>query len=183
MNMKMALAGILLGIAALIVQGALAMTIPPPWCPDLAWLVVVGIGLRWPGFLSGLFIAVPLGYAMDLLSGSLMGQHAFMRLISYVTAAIVSRQLDLSGHLPVGIFVFGMTIVYGLGIVATVSFFVGSNAIGLDIMTSAVAHGIANVVAAGPMIGLVDRVVLRFGDEEVGRRAPLSLHQSRGSIG
>ncbi len=183
MNVKLFLAGFLLGFAALAVQGALAMTIPPPWCPDLAWLVVVGIGLRWPGFLSGLFIAVPLGYAMDLLSGSLMGQHAFMRLVSYVTAAVASRQLDMSGGLPVAIFVFGMTILYGLGIVATFSLFVGPSVIGLDIMTSAVAHGIANVLAAGPMIALVDRVVNRFGDEEVGGRAPLALHHSRGTLG
>ena len=61
-----------IGVLSLVVQGALGRTIPPPWCPDLAWLVVVGIGLRWPHFLSGVVLAVALGYGMDLLSGSLM---------------------------------------------------------------------------------------------------------------
>jgi len=171
-----------LGFAALVLQGALALTIPPPWCPDLAWLVVIGIGLRWPGFLSGLLVAVPLGYAMDLLSGSLMGQHAFMRLISYLTAAVASRQLDLSGGVPVGIFVFVMTFVYGVGIAATNSFFAGAGTMSVDILTSSFGHAIANVVASGPMIALVERVVVRFSDDEVGRRAPLILGRSGGVI-
>jgi len=171
-----------LGFGALVVQGALALTIPPPWCPDLAWLVVVGVGLRWPGFLSGLLVSVPLGYAMDLLSGSIMGQHAFLRMITYLTAAISSRQLDMSGGVPIAIFVFGMTIFYGLGIAATGSFFAGSDAIGFDVLSSGFGHALANVVAAGPMISLVDRVVVRFSDEEVGRRTPIALHSSRGTL-
>ncbi len=181
--MKSILTVFLLGFAALIVQGALARTIPPPWCPDLAWLVVIGVGLRWPGFLSGMFVAVPLGYAMDLLSGSLMGQHAFMRLVSYLMAAAASRQLDLSGAPAVSIFVFGMTLLYGLGIAATLSLFVGSNAMGFDVMTSSLGHAVANVIAAGPMIALVERVIARFSDEEVGRRATLPVGTQRRSIG
>jgi rod shape-determining protein MreD len=180
---KSILALLLLGFAALIVQGALARTIPPPWCPDLAWLVVIGVGLRWPRVSSGAFVAVSLGYAMDLLSGSLMGQHAFMRLISYLIAAVASRQLDLSGGLPVGIFVFGMTILYGLGIVATLAFFVGSDVIGFDVLTSSVGHAVANVVAAGPMIALVERVLARFSDEEIGQRGSLPMRRQRRSIG
>ena len=181
--MKSILAVLLLGFTALIVQGALARTIPPPWCPDLAWLVVIGVGLRWSGFLSGMFVAVPLGYAMDLLSGSLMGQHAFMRLISYLIAAASSRQLDLSGGPAVAIFVFGTTVLYGLGIVATLSFFTGSEGIRFDVLTSALGHAVANVIAAGPMIALVERVLARFSDEEVGRRATLLMGTQRRSIG
>lgn len=181
--MKSMLAVSLLGFAALVAQGALARTISPPWCPDLAWLVVIGVGLRWPGLLSGLFVAVLLGYAMDLLSGSLMGQHALLRLISYLVAAMASRQLDLSGGLSVAIFVFGMTVLYGSGIVATLFLFVGSDAIGLDLVSSALGHGIANVVAAGPMIALVERVLARFSDEEVGRRATLPIRTQSRNIG
>lgn len=180
--MKAGLGVFALGLAALIVQGALARTIPPPWCPDLALLVVVGIGLRWPGFLAGLLIVVPLGYSMDLLSGSLMGQHAFMRVVVYLTAAIASRQLDLAGGLPVSIFVFGMTLFYGLGIGATFSFFVGSETVGFDVLSSAFGHGIANVIAAGPMIALVERVLGRFSDDEVGRRGPLTLKNAAGNL-
>ncbi len=181
--MKANLAVLALGLAALIVQGALARTLPPPWCPDLAWLVVIGVGLRWPTFLSGLLIAVVLGYSMDLVSGSLMGQHAFMRLISYLAAALASRQLDLSGAIPVSIFVFGMTFLYGFMIVATLAFFVGSDGMGVDIVGAAMGHAIANVLAAGPVIAVVDRIVARLGDDDGGRRSGLPLGAQRRSFG
>ena len=181
--MKSGVIVFLLGLAALIVQGALARTIPPPWCPDLAWLVVVGIGLRWPGFLAGLVLVVPLGYAMDLLSGSLMGQHAFMRLVTYLVAAVASRQLDLSGGLPVAILVFGMTILYGLGIALSLSLFSGESVLGIETLSSALGHGVANVIAAGPMIALVERVIVRFSDEETGRHAPLAMGTQRRGFG
>lgn len=173
--MKSTLALFVLGLLALIAQGALARTLPPPWCPDLAWLVVVGIGLRWPNFLSGVVLAVALGYAMDLLSGSLMGQHALLRLVSYLAAALAARQLDLSGGLPVGIFVLVMTVVYGFATVMSLSFFVDASWPGIDVVGGALAHAFVNVLAAGPMISLVERVLARFSDEDVGRRAAMPL--------
>jgi cell shape-determining protein MreD len=173
--MKAALAVLVLGLFMLIVQGALARWVLPPWCPDLAWLVVLGIGLRWPHFLTGLLLAVTLGYAMDLVSGSLMGQHALMRLVTYLAAALVTRQLDLSGGLPVSIFVGAMTVFYGVAIVTMLSFFVGSPWVGFDVLGAAAGHAIVNVLAAGPIISLVEQVLARFSDEEVGRRSPMSL--------
>ncbi len=179
--MKSSLALFSLGLAALIVQGAFARVLSPPWCPDLAWLVVVGIGLRWPSFVSGVVLAVVLGYAMDLLSGSLMGQHALLRLVSYLAAALAARQLDLSGGVPVGIFVLVMTVVYGFATVMSLSFFVDASWPGIDVIGAALAHAFVNVLAAGPVLSLVERVLARFTDEEVGRRAPMALgFESRG---
>ena len=88
----------------------------------------------------------------------------------------------MSGGLPVAIFVFAMTIVYGLGIAATGSFFAGTRVLGFDVLSSAVGHAIANVLAMGPILALVDRIIVRFSDEEVGRRGPLALRSSRGSL-
>ncbi len=45
-----------LGVAVLVLQGALATVLPPPWCPDLALLVLIGIGLRWSGLAGGLLL-------------------------------------------------------------------------------------------------------------------------------
>lgn len=173
--MKSASALFLLGLAALVVQGALARLIPPPWCPDFAWLVVIAMGLRWPSFLPGVLLAVALGYAMDLLSGSLMGQHALLRWVSYLAAALAARQLDLSGGLPAGLFVFGLTLAYGFATTSMLSFFVGLPGVGMGNLGSAAAHGIVNVLAMGPVLGLVERILARFSDEEVGRRAPMPL--------
>ena len=171
------------GFLALILQGAIARVIPPPWCPDLGWLVVVGLGLRWPRFFPGVIAAVILGYGMDLVSGSLMGQHALMRLLTYLAAALSARQLDLSGGIPVSIFVFSATFVYGVVVVATLSFFVGAGGVDFRVLADALCHGFANVIAAGPVISIVERILFRLSDEEVGRRAPLSMGLHRGGLG
>ena len=173
--MKAVLALGLLGLGALIVQSALARTLTPPWCPDLAWLVVVGIGLRWPNFLSGVVLAVTLGYSMDLVSGSLMGQHALLRLVTYLAAALAARQLDLSGGLPVAIFVASMTVFYGLATVTMLSFFVGAPWLGFDVLGAALVHAFVNVLAVGPMLSLVEWVLARFSDEDGGRHSGMPL--------
>ena len=182
--MKSVAALFVIGVLSLVVQGALARTIPPPWCPDLAWLVVIGIGLRWPHFLSGVVLAVALGYGMDLLSGSLMGQHALLRLVTFLAAALAARQLDLSGGVPIGIFVFVMTVVYGLAMVTSLSFFVDASWPGFDVIGAALIHALANVLASGPMIGIVERAMTRFSDEEVGRHGamPLGFDRGRGGL-
>lgn len=181
--MKTSVALLLLGLAALVVQGALARAIPPPWCPDLAWLVVVGIGLRWPNWISGVLLAVVLGYAMDLVSGSLLGQHALLRLLSYLAAALAARQLDLTGGLPVAMLVLSMTLFYGLAMVSILSFFVDASWGSLEVLGAAFAHGLVNMLASGPILSLVEQVVGRFSDEEVGRRAPMPLGFERREIG
>lgn len=179
--MKSGLALFVLGLAALAVQGAFARVLPPPWCPDLAWLVVIAMGLRWPAVLPGAVLAVALGYGMDLLSGSLMGQHALLRLVSYLAAALAARQLDLSGGLSVGVFVLGMTVFYGVAIVGMLSFFVGLPGGGLPILGTAIVHGFVNVLAAGPVVAIVERVLMRFSDEDMSRRAPMAIgFESRG---
>lgn len=166
---------IVLGFLALMVQGAIARMLPPPWCPDLGWLVVVALGLRWPRFLPGALAAMTLGYGMDLVSGSLMGQHAFLRLLTYLAAAFAARQLDLSGGIPTSIFVFAATMVYGVSVVSMLSFFVGAEGFDFRVLSDAFCHGLANVVAAGPVISLVERILVQFSDQEVARRAPLSM--------
>lgn len=181
--MKSMAAILALGLAALIVQGAIARTIAPPWCPDLAWLVVVGIGLRWPNFLSGAILAVTLGYAMDLVSGSLMGQHALLRLVSYLAAALAARQLDLSGGFPVAIFVVVMTMAYGLATVTMLSFFVGAPWLGFDVLGPALVHAFVNLLAVGPVMSLVERVLAYFSEEQGGRRSSTRGFERRGFDG
>ena len=176
--MRSFLAVFALGLFALVLQGALARVISPPWCPDFAWLVVVALGLRWPSFVSGIVLATLLGFAMDLVSGSLMGQHAFMRIASFVAAAVAARQLDLSGAYPVTVFVFVLMVAYGLGIVVTLSFFVGSEGVGFHVVSPALCHALVNALAAMPVLTTVERLLTRFSEEELGRRSwPVGLQR------
>lgn len=176
--MKSTLAVLALGLLALAVQGALARAIAPPWCPDLAWLVVFAVGLRWPGFLSGFLISALLGFAMDAVSGSLVGQHAVLRVFSYLAAAVASRQLDLSGGIPIALTTLALSVAYGFGVVATRAVFLGPEPIGVEIFALAVAQGVVNMLCALPIVGLVERIVSRFADEELARRGSLALGYS-----
>ena len=75
----------------------------------------------------------------------------------------------------VSIFVGAMTVFYGIATVTMLSFFVGAPWFGFEILGAALIHAMVNVVAAGPMIALVERVLAQFSDEEVGRRSPMPL--------
>ncbi len=176
--MKSTLAVLAFGLLALMLQGGLARALPPPWCPDLAWLVVVGLGLRWPGFLSGFLLSALLGFAMDAVSGSLLGQHALLRLLTYLAAAIAARQLDLSGGIPTALLTFALSLAYGFGIVATRSVFLGPELLGIEVFAVAVAQAVVHMLSAGVVVGLVERIVNRFADEEVSRRSGLALGYS-----
>ena len=90
--MTRALAVLALGLLAVIVQGAVAVVLQPPWCPDFALLVVLAIGLRWPGFTSGLLLVSALGYAADIVSGGLRGGHALLRMFVFVSARLAARR-------------------------------------------------------------------------------------------
>ncbi len=48
--MKLAGALFALGLGGLMIQSVLATSLPHPWCPDLALLLVLGIGLCWERF-------------------------------------------------------------------------------------------------------------------------------------
>ena len=84
--MKAALAFLGLGALAIVVQGALVGVFPARWCPDLGFLMVIGLGTRWRSSGGGLVISAALGYLADLLSGSLLGQHLLLRMFAYAAA-------------------------------------------------------------------------------------------------
>lgn len=184
--MKSSMAVLALGLLAIAVQGALARAIAPPWCPDLAWLVVVGLGLRWPGFLSGFVLAAVLGFAMDVVSGSLLGQHALLRMLTYAVAALASRQLDLAGGIPVALTGFALSLGYAFGVVATRGVFGGGGhlaslapeSLGLEVFAVAVAQALVSMLCAGFVVGLVERIVNRWAEEDLARRGALSLGYS-----
>jgi len=170
--MKQAAALGLLGLLALIVQGALAHALPPPFCPDLGFLVVVGIGSCWRGLASGLVLVAVLGWAADLQSGSLFGQTALLRLIAFCSALLASRQLNLKGPGPLMLLTAGLTVVCGLISQAISATFVDASGLGFAGLFSLLLHGLVNAIAAPAVVGLVQRVWSWASDEAGGR----SLH-------
>jgi rod shape-determining protein MreD len=170
---KLGISLMALGLLALIMQGAIATFLPPPWSPDLGLLVVLCIGLRWRGLAAGLCLATALGFCADLLSGSLMGQHALLRLLAFSAAFFAGRQLNLKGSLPMVVFAFVVTIGYGFALLAVSTFFVGTGELGVRWLVDLLLHGLVNGIVAPWISAFVNRVASWVGEGESSTR---SLH-------
>jgi rod shape-determining protein MreD len=157
------------GLAALVAQGVLGTVLPPPWCPDLALMVLIGIGLRWRGIAAGLVLAALLGYATDLLSGSLFGQHALLDLFAFSATVIATRQLNLRGSWPLAFFAVGMTLAYGFAMLAVTGFFVGGVELSLGWLVAQLIHSAITGAFAPAISSLVGRAS-SWADDEPGHR-------------
>jgi rod shape-determining protein MreD len=165
-----ALALLALGWFALIAQGAVATFVPARFCPDLGLLVVVGMGLHWRGVTGGLAMATLLGYTADLLSGSLLGQHALLRLLAFAAARLASRQLNLRGSLPLAVFAAGLTFAYALAAWTLSSFFTGTPVFAWGGLRDALPHALINAALAPWASWLVERFAGWLGDDDSARR-------------
>ena len=159
-----------LGVAALIAQGALATLLAPPWCPDLALLVLIGIALRWSGIAGGLLVAAFLGYATDLVSGSLLGQHALLDLFAFTGTVVATRQLNLRGSWPLAFFAVAVTMVYGLMMLAITGFFVGGVELRIGWLGAQAIHALVTGAFAPVVSSLVGRAAA-WADDEPGHRS------------
>lgn len=168
--MKRAAALLGLGIAAVLVQGVLNGFFPARLTPDLSLLVVVGIGLHWRGAAGGVVIATLLGFAADLMSGSLLGEHALLRLLEFGAARIASRHLNLRGLVPQAVFVVFLTAANALGIGLLNSFFTSRGGIDLVMLRNLFPHAFVNALFAPLFSRLVEHVATSMGDDEGGRR-------------
>jgi rod shape-determining protein MreD len=168
--MKQLLVLLAVGFIALIGQGAIATVVPPPYCPDLALLVVLVIALRWHGLVLGFVLAALLGFAADLLSGSLMGQHALLRLVAYLGAYFAGGQLNMKGALPVAIFGASVSVLYGLALVVLTGFFGAGSEISWRGFGDLLLHSLVNGVFAPYLLALVTRALAWSGDPESAAR-------------
>jgi len=178
--MKRSLALIALGIVALGLQGGIATLLPRGYCPDLGLLVVLAIGLHWHGFASGTLVAAALGFAADLLSGSLMGVHALLRILIFGCASLARRQLNLQGAVPLGFFTAVMTLVYAFGVLGLTRFFIADAAMSWGDIGALVPQAVVNALLVPLVASLVMRISERFGDSE-GYRGGLELEAQRSS--
>ena len=174
--MTQALALVALGLVAVVVQGAVAAVVQPPWCPDFSLLIVLAIGSRWEGLASGLLLVSLLGYAADVVSGGLRGGHGLLRMFAFISARLAMRQLNLRGGFPLAVFAAGLSVVYGLAVVGLTRFFTAATLPSwgwFDLLP----HAIVNAVAAPFVSAAVGKLLAWFGDDDESRRL-LSLESS-----
>jgi rod shape-determining protein MreD len=163
------LALLALGMVALGVQGGLATFIPRAYCPDLGLLVVLAIGLQWKGFSTGLLLATILGFAADLLSGSLLGAHALLRLLVFSSSALARRQLNLRGTPPLATFVAAMTLIYSFLLMALTRYFGVSHGMDWGGLLSVIPQAIVNALCAPAVVVLVESLMERLSRDDTFR--------------
>lgn len=123
--MRLALALLVLGWLAALVQGGLAHLLPGWAVPDLSLLVTVAAASALePGF--GLVVAAGIGLGVDMISGSWLGQFAFLRLFELALARLVAAQLDLRRGVPLMVFAFALVGFDGLAQVGLGRLLLGS---------------------------------------------------------
>jgi cell shape-determining protein MreD len=111
--MRSALALFALGCLAVLVQGGLALLLPGWATPDLSLLVTLAAASALePGF--GLLVAAGIGLGSDMLSGPLLGQLAFLRILELTLTRGVAGQLDLRRGLPLTVFTFALVLLDGI---------------------------------------------------------------------
>ena len=169
--MKVFITLFLVALVALVLQGALATLVPPPWCPDLLLLALISMGLRWRGLSRGLVLAYLLGFAADVLSGSLMGTHALLGMLAFVSAVLAGRQLNLKGFLPLAVFGGSVSFLYGVLLFGISSVFLGATEFSFRWLLDNLIHASLNGLLTPLGFELFSRLAVWAGADDSSDRA------------
>jgi rod shape-determining protein MreD len=171
-----------LGVLAPMLQGALVAHLPRALCPDLSLLIVMALAISWRSTAGGLLVAGIVGFVADLLSSSLLGQHALLHLATFGAAHYASMHVNLKGGLSQMLFAAAWTALYGIGLGALTAFFSpGVPFAWIDagaLLLRALING-----AGAPLVAVVVDVVLnRLGEDDSGGRRVLHLEPRKISL-
>ncbi len=114
------------------------------------------------------------GFATDLLSGSLLGQHALLNLFAFAGTVLAARQLNLRGAWPLGVFAVTVTFLYGLAMLAITGFFVGGAALHWSWVGAQLTHSAMCGLFAPAVSSAVGRAAGWVGEDDPANR-PLGL--------
>lgn len=156
------------GCLALVLESALLVQLPAALVPELSLLLsVAAVLLLSPT--AGLLVAVALGFAADMLSGSLMGQHAFMRLVEFVAVRLLASQLDLKRPIPFASFALGLALFDAAASAALIRFFLGSFLPSLPELATVALRALVTAAVA-PALLVLARAVSSWGSLDEARR-------------
>lgn len=166
--MKRALVLVALALLVPMVEGGMTPFLPRATCPDLALLLVMGMGLFLRGAATGVAFAAGIGFVSDLLSGSLQGQHALLFVFAFGLARLTSLQINLQGAIARMALAAVLTLAAAFGMAALTAFFAKAGA-PLASGPELLRQTVVNALVAPPLIGAVAWGVARLGDDD-GRR-------------
>lgn len=122
--MRKFLAVLAIGLLALLALGTLAPSLPIQLVPNVSLLATVAAALVL-GPAEGLLVAAAFGFSADVLSGTLLGQQAMLRVLELAITRLFASQLDLGRGLPLAVFVVFLAAADGALLVLQSRFFLG----------------------------------------------------------
>lgn len=166
--MRPTLALLALGWLAVLVQGGLSHLVPTYAVPDLSLLLTLAAALVL-GAAPGLIVAAGVGLGADMVSGTLLGQLACLRLLELVMTRGIAGQLDLRRGLPLVVFAFALVWIDGLGQAGLSWLFLGAFPLQPGEL---VTLGIRAALTApfAPLVGALVRRICEGLDESEARR-------------
>lgn len=166
--MRRPLAVLGFGMLAVVIQSALGTILPVHVVPDFGLLVPVAAALLL-GPAGGLLVAATVGLAADMLSGSLLGQQAALRICEFTLTRLLASQLDLRRTLPLAIYAAGLSLLDALGMAGLTRLFLGSFAVSAHDLGVVAARSLVDALFASPLVGVIRRLVRWIGEEEARR--------------
>lgn len=165
------------GVLGLALESALLAQLPFALVPALALLFPIAAALLL-GPAAGLVVSAGLGFGADMLSGALLGHHAFLRLLEFVLVRAATGQFDLVRPIPFALFAFAVALADAAGSAALIAFFLGAftldpHALGL------VALRALSTAAAAPLVLALARRVVAWGSGELDGRREMRLETKR----
>lgn len=165
-----------LGVLALLLEGALAEMLGVRWIPDFGLLVPIAAAL-WLGPVEGLLVAAAVGLAADTLSGSLLGQQTFLRLLEFAATRIVGSKLDLRRSLPLTVFVLAVGLADALAMGGLTRLFLGELPLSARQLAGLATRAAISALVAPAVAGMVRRMVERRGEFEARREMRLETRR------
>jgi hypothetical protein len=136
--------------------------------PDLSLLLTLAAALVL-GAGPGLLVAAGVGLGADMVSGTLLGQLACLRLLELAVTRGIAGQLDLRRGLPLAVYAFALVWIDGLGQAGLSWLFLGAFPLQAGEL---VTLGVRAAVTApfAPLVGSLVRRVCELLDESDARR-------------
>ena len=165
-----ALGLLVVGLLAMLAEGAATSFVPSWLCPDLPLLLVIGLALNLRGA-RALLVAAVLGYAADILSGALLGQHALLYVVTFGAASAANRSLELRTALAQATLAGVLTLLSGLLLSVLGSSLGGTLVVDLHFGLQLALQAVLSFVFAPLVCALVEAVASRTGEEDAPRRS------------
>ena len=157
------------GVVGLALESGLLAQLPFAAVPALSLLFPIAAALLL-GPASGLVVSAALGFGADMLSGALLGQHAFLRLVEFVLVRAATGQFDLERPFPFALFAGAVALVDAAGSAALIHFFLGAFAVDPQALGAVALRALATAAAAPLVLSFARRVVAWGSGDAEGRR-------------